>query len=147
MAPPAVTATIPSGPNPIAALVHETGATMAAEHRAAALIHQEQDGGARGGPDRRDRAQQLCLDAGRVLLLLGGLVVATVPPAKNTKNPGGGARAANTMCAFVGFLLWILCVCFLAAALSPAGRRFPRAARAGAAVASAVLKCFLPPVN
>ncbi|OEL19561.1 hypothetical protein BAE44_0019420 [Dichanthelium oligosanthes] len=97
-----------------------------AEHRGGAGVH-----------DLRDRPGGLLfLDAGRVLMLLGALVA--IPAAG---NPGGGA--ANS---FTGFIIWILGVCLLTAAftLTPAARRFPRAARA---VAGTVLKRFLPPVN
>ncbi|KAL6603150.1 hypothetical protein ACP70R_043511 [Stipagrostis hirtigluma subsp. patula] len=111
---------------------------MAAEHRGAAPIHQQQDDGVLDPGRRDDHAQQLRLDAGRVLVLFGGPVVAMPAPG----SPGG---AANATAAVVGFLLWILGVCLLTAALTPAARPFPLAARAGAAVASTVLKCFFLP--
>ncbi|KAF8687321.1 hypothetical protein HU200_043004 [Digitaria exilis] len=86
-----------------------------------------------------DRAQQLCLDAGRALVLCGVLVA--IPPAF---GPAGGAAAVSSMRsarALSGFFLWIVgaCLCFLA--LTPVA---PRAARVGAAAASIVLRRLSP---
>jgi hypothetical protein len=88
-------------------------------------------------PERRNH-QQLCLDAGRALLLCGALVI-TIPTAFDfaPANANSPAAANTTLAAFIGFLLWILGACLCLLALTPA---VPWAVRAGAAVASAVLK-------
>ncbi|OEL20449.1 hypothetical protein BAE44_0018533 [Dichanthelium oligosanthes] len=91
-------------------------------------------------PDRGN--QQLCLDAGRALVLCG-VLVATITTAF---DPADDAAAANTTRtrALLGFLLWILGVCLCLLALMPAA---PWVVRAGAAVAATVRKCLYPPVN
>ncbi|XP_062233303.1 uncharacterized protein LOC133930634 [Phragmites australis] len=79
-------------------------------------------------PGDRDRLRNLFLDAARVLMLYGTAVaVATL-----------GSPGATATQAFVGLLLWLLGVCFLA--LVPAVGRFPRVALVPAAMANAVLK-------
>ncbi|CAL5049374.1 unnamed protein product [Urochloa decumbens] len=84
--------------------------------------------------DRR-REHHLIVRAARALMLFGA---ATAVSSSTVGSPG-----ANAGQAFIGFLLWLLGVWLLA--LVPVARRFPRAALAGAAMASAVLKlCFMP---
>jgi len=81
----------------------------------------------------RDRAQQLCLDAGLALALCG-VLVGTIPPAFD--DPA----AADAQLAFIGFLLWIAGACLCLLALTPAA---PRAVIMAAA--SAVLvRCACP---
>ncbi|CAN6163054.1 unnamed protein product [Urochloa humidicola] len=74
--------------------------------------------------------QQRFFDAGRVLMLWGWVALAAV----------------STGHAFLGLVLWLLGVSFIAI-VPVARRRFPRAARAGGAVANAVVDCFFPPFN
>ncbi|KAF8685830.1 hypothetical protein HU200_043739 [Digitaria exilis] len=75
--------------------------------------------------------QQLCLDAGRAMVLCGVLVVV----AAFHRADGSSSLA------LFGFVLWIVgaCLCFLA--LTPVA---PRAARVGAAAASIVLRRLSP---
>ena len=83
-------------------------------------------------------------DAGRLLMLWGcgalsGVVVGS------TAGRGRPADASSAVRAFVGLALLLLGVSLVA--LAPVARRFPRAARAGAAVADAVIGCFFPQLN
>ena len=82
-------------------------------------------------------------DAGRLLMLWGcGELLAG-----STAASGRPADASSAVRAFLGLALWLLGVSVVA--LVPVARRFPRAARAGAAVADAVIDCcfFFPPLN
>ena len=80
-------------------------------------------------------------DAGRLLMLWGcGELLAGVVVG-STAASGRPADASSAVRAFLGLALWLLGVSLVA--LVPVGRRFPRAARAGAAVADAVMDyCF-----
>ncbi|CAL4949424.1 unnamed protein product [Urochloa decumbens] len=104
-----------------------------AEHQGAAREH--------GAPDHR-RDQQLCLDAGRALLLCGVLFV--IPTAFGPADDGAAAAAANKRRALLGFVAWIIGVCLCLLGLTPGAA--PWAVRAGTAVASTVLKYMTPPV-
>jgi len=86
-------------------------------------------------------------DAGRLLMLWGcGELLAGVVVG-STAASGRPADASSAVRAFLGLALWLLGVSLVA--LVPVARRFPRAARAGAAVADAVIDCcfFFPPLN
>nr|TKW23195.1 hypothetical protein SEVIR_4G277700v2 [Setaria viridis] len=112
-----------------------------AENRGAAREYQpeqpvEPAGVFPAAPDHRNR--QLCLDAGRALALCG--VCMAIPTAFDSAD---AAAANSTRALVVGFLLWIIGACLCLLVLTPAA---PRAVRAGAAVASTVLKCLSPPV-
>ena len=79
-------------------------------------------------------------DAGRLLMLWGCGALAGVVVG-STAGSGRPADASSAVRAFLGLALWLLGVSLVA--LVPVGRRFPRAARAGAAVADAVMDyCF-----
>ncbi|CAN6177129.1 unnamed protein product [Urochloa humidicola] len=82
----------------------------------------------------------LFLDAGRVLMLWGWGALAAVSTAAMNRPD-----ASSAVHAFLGLVLWLLGVSLVA--IVPVARRFPRAARAGAAVANAVIDCFFPPFN
>ncbi|CAL5039926.1 unnamed protein product [Urochloa decumbens] len=117
-----------------------------AEHRGAAREHQPEQPpiellGVLPAPDHR-RNQQLCLDAGRALVLCGVFLV--IPTAFGPADDGAAAAAAaNKRRALLGFVAWILGVCLCLLGLTPAA---PWVARAGAAVATTVLKFLSPPV-
>ncbi|CAN6220412.1 unnamed protein product [Urochloa humidicola] len=83
----------------------------------------------------------LFLDAGRVLMLWGWGALAAILSARGGRPPD----ASSAVHAFLGLVLWLLGVSLVA--IVPVARRFPRAARAGAAVANAVIDCFFPPFN
>ncbi|CAL5039945.1 unnamed protein product [Urochloa decumbens] len=85
-----------------------------------------------------DRAQRLCLDAGRALALCG-VLVATRPAFKFAP-----ADDTTFIACFVGFLLWIIGACLCILTLTPVA---PRVARPGAAAASTVLRCLSPLMN
>ncbi|CAD6338709.1 unnamed protein product [Miscanthus lutarioriparius] len=97
-----------------------------AEYRGAAPARNHQQPGQPANvllvpdPDRRNQ-QQLCLDAGRALLLCGALVI-TIPTAFDfaPANANSPAAANTTLAAFIGFLLWILGACLCLMALTPA---------------------------
>ena len=116
-----------------------------AEHGGAARNQQPEqpieaaDTFAVAGPENHDRAQQLCLDFGRVLMLGGVLVNIPAAFGFDPTRGGGGGAAANITRAFIDFVLWILGTCMCLLALTPAA---PWAVRVGAAVASNVLKCL-----
>ena len=84
--------------------------------------------------------------AGRLLMLWGCGALAGVVVG-STAGSGRPADASSAVRAFLGLALWLLGVSLVA--LVPVARRFPRAARAGAAVADAVIDCcfFFPPLN
>lgn len=82
-----------------------------------------------------DHLQQLFLDAGRVLVLGGWLVV----------TYSFGNPAANAEHVFLGFALLLLGVFLLTASSAP--YRFPGVARVGAAVANALLNYLFAPAN
>ncbi|CAL5054356.1 unnamed protein product [Urochloa decumbens] len=116
-----------------------------AEQRGAAREHQPEQPIELAGifpvPDRR-HGQQLCLDAGRALMLSGALLA--IPIAFDPVD-GVAAADANKRHALVGgFVAWILGVCLCLLGLTPAAA--PWAVRAGAAIASTVLKFLSPPV-
>ncbi|CAL5049268.1 unnamed protein product [Urochloa decumbens] len=114
-----------------------------AENQGAAREHQPEQpielAGAFPAPDRR-RNQQLCLNAGRALMLCGVLVA--IPTAFGPADDGAAA-AADKRRALVGFVAWIVGVCLCFLGLTPAA---PWVVRAGAAVATTVLKLLSPPV-
>ncbi|TVU08531.1 hypothetical protein EJB05_41939, partial [Eragrostis curvula] len=83
------------------------------------------------------RQRQLFFDAGTVLMLWGWSAL-TVDVSAPGKQPAGASHAAH---AFLGLLLWLVGVSFVA--LAPVALRFPRAARFGAAAADAVVDGFL----
>ncbi|CAL5049273.1 unnamed protein product [Urochloa decumbens] len=111
-----------------------------AEHRGAARNHQPAIDAAFANPDNGDdRAQRLCLDAGRALAVCG-LLVATGRPAFKL---GPADDTTLIIACFIGFVL-ILGACLCILALTPVA---PRAARAAAAAASTVLRCLSPLMN
>lgn len=95
-----------------------------------------------GRRDRDDGAQQLFVDAGRVLMLWGWGALAAASTAGQRNDRPGYSSAVH---AFLGLLLWLIGVSLVA--LVPVARAFPRAARLGAAVANAVIHCFFAPWN
>ncbi|CAL5049300.1 unnamed protein product [Urochloa decumbens] len=115
-----------------------------AEHQGAAREHQPEQPielpGDFPAPDHR-RDQQLCLDAGRALMLCGVLVA--IPTAFYPAD-GAAAADANKRRALLGFVAWILGVSLCLLGLTPAAA--PWAVRAGTAVAGTVLKYMSPPV-
>ncbi|KAJ1260388.1 hypothetical protein BS78_10G228200 [Paspalum vaginatum] len=93
--------------------------------------------GARAAP--ADHVQRRFLYAGRILVAAGWLVL--------TYYPAVGDRTANAEHAFLGLSLLLLGAFMIMVALAPVAVQFPAAARAGAAVADAVLSYFFAPGN
>ncbi|CAL5049406.1 unnamed protein product [Urochloa decumbens] len=92
--------------------------------------------------DVANDGHHLFIDAGRVLMLWGWGALAAVSIATGRSRPPDDSSAVH---AFLAFVLWLLGVSLVA--VVPVARQFPRAARAGAAVANAVIDCFFPPLN
>ncbi|CAL5041419.1 unnamed protein product [Urochloa decumbens] len=109
------------------------GAPREQEHQPELLV---EPAGVFPAPDHRN--QQLCLDAGRALVLCG--VCMAIPAAF---DPGDGS-ASNSTRALLGFLLWITGAFLCLLGLTPVA---PGAVRVGAVVATTVLKCLSPLMN
>ncbi|OEL28301.1 hypothetical protein BAE44_0010680 [Dichanthelium oligosanthes] len=88
--------------------------------------------------------QRRFVDAGRVLMLWGWGELAAVSTAGTRRSQPDASSAVH---AFLGLVLWLLGVSLVGVAIVPVARRFPRAARVGAAVANGVIDCFFPPLN
>ncbi|WVZ78952.1 hypothetical protein U9M48_026589 [Paspalum notatum var. saurae] len=84
-----------------------------------------------------DHIQRRFLYAGRILIAGGWLVL--------TYYPAVGHRSANAEHAFIGIALLLLGAFMIMVA--PVAAQFPAAARAGAAVADAVLSYFFVPAD
>jgi hypothetical protein len=89
-------------------------------------------------------APQLFLDAGRVLMLWGwAALTAASASAAGRKNDDDDGRpdTSSAVHALLAFVVWLVGVS-LVALVHVERRRFPRAARVGAAAANAVIDCF-----